>query len=138
MRFFNLSIFVASKFTKLTQTGPQILSQVWEIIHKIDDLDNPEVKSGEVFAVIQNLTLLLYKPCITEFKSAEVIEQIENLSKLLHIRKCKGLSKTSKNIIEASYNLNNVLCEQQPGVSTSNILHKISGLTRLLQNSEIC
>jgi len=134
--FVNLSLFVAAKYTNLTQTGPQLLSQVEGIINKIDDLDNPEVKSRKVFDEIQCLTKLLEKPYISEFKSTEVVEQIEKFCKLLNHKKCTEVKETSKIILEASNNLIKVINEVNPGVSTSNILHKISGLTRLLQNSE--
>ena len=136
MSFVNLSLFVATKYTNLTQTGAQILSDVGNTISKIDDLDNPEVKSEEVFKEIQNLTLLLDKPYITEFKSVEVIAQIENLCQLLNSDKCLGVNKTSEHILEASNNLIRVIDEKKPGVSTANILHKTSVLTRLLPNSE--
>eukprot|EP00092_Neocalanus_flemingeri_P007133 GFUD01007706.1.p1 GENE.GFUD01007706.1~~GFUD01007706.1.p1 ORF type:complete len:660 (+),score=114.07 GFUD01007706.1:367-2346(+) len=136
MSFVNFSLFVAAKYTKLSQTGGQCLNEVGNIINKIDDLDNPEIKSEEVFEVIQNVSHLLSKPCITEFKSVKVIEQIEYFCTLFHDDKCKGVDKTSTNILEASNNLNKVINAKQPGVSTSNILHKISGLTRLLPKSE--
>jgi len=132
----NLSLFVAAKYTNLTQTGPQLLSQVEGIINKIDDLDNPEVKSRKVFDEIQCLTRLLEKPYISEFQSTEVVEQIENFCKLLNHKKCTEVKETSKIILEASNNLIKAIDEVHPGVSTSNILHKISGLTRILPNSE--
>ena len=137
MSFVNLSLFIAAKYTNLTETGPQILSSVSEIINKIDNLDNPEIRSEDIFNEIDNMFNLLQKSYITEIHSAEVLNQMQSIGRLLHSRKCIKDKTTSKRILEVSNNLIKNIDENNPGVSASNILHKISSITKFLEHSKI-
>ena len=134
--FISLFLLIATKYTKLSQSGAQILGEVGNIVSKIDDLDNPEIKSAEVFNEIQNLSFLLDKPYIENIRCGEIIIQIENLCKLFHTNKCKGVEKGSQKILEAANNLTSVIEREHPGLSVANILHNISGLTSLLPHSD--
>ena len=48
MSVFHGCLYISAVYSKLTKTGPQILSEVSDIIRRIDMLDNPELSSEDV------------------------------------------------------------------------------------------
>ena len=103
------------------------------MIMRIDHLDDAEVTSEEVFKQMNRLSALLNKNHVMEFKGEDIISQIGKLTHLLKHENCRGIENQSNLILTASNNLNALINgEKDLGLSTGNVLQKISGLTRLL------
>ena len=104
MSVFNVCLYISAVYSKLTKTGPQILSEVSEIVRRIDQLDNPELSSEDVFQEMNCFSELLKRDYISKFKVTDVMTQMESI---LKNEKCSNF--ISKDVISLMDTLSQLL-----------------------------
>merc|ERR1712179_160528 len=91
---FNVCLYISAVYSKMTKTGSQILSEVSDITRRIDQLDNPELSSEDLFKQINCLTDLLSRDYMSSFQSKEIIAHMESLARLMESEKCCTIKYT--------------------------------------------